>query len=43
MSKITRTKQTEGVAQAVEYLPYKCKALDSTPVPPKTTTKRTEE
>jgi hypothetical protein len=34
ISKITRTKWTGGVAQTVEHLPRKCKALIQTPIPP---------
>jgi hypothetical protein len=40
-SKITRTKWTGGVAQAEEYLVYKCEALSSNPGPTKKKEKRT--
>jgi hypothetical protein len=35
ISKITRAKWTGGLAQAVEHLLCKCKALSSNPVPSK--------
>jgi hypothetical protein len=35
ISKITKAKLSGGVAQAVEHLLYKCKALKSTPIPSK--------
>jgi hypothetical protein len=35
ISKITRAKWTAGVAQAVEHLLCKCKALSSNHIPPK--------
>jgi hypothetical protein len=38
--KVTRAKWTRGVAQAVEHLLCKCKALSSTTVPPKNKIKK---
>jgi hypothetical protein len=40
ISKITRAKWTGGMAQEVENLLYKCKALSSNPIPPKEKKKR---
>jgi hypothetical protein len=40
ISKITRAKWTGGMAQVVETLLFKCKALNSNPGPTTTTTKK---